>query len=362
MSIKPNPRILDIEPYIPGASKADAARIIKLSSNENPHGASPKAVEACKAVAENMHRYPESSSLELRHALAVKHGVDAGRIVCGTGSDELIALICRAYCGQGDEVLYTEHGFLMYPIAALAAGANPVKAREPDRQTDLDRLLAAVTDKTKIIFIANPNNPTGSLVKRGALEKFHNKLRKDILLVLDSAYAEFVEEENYTDGQDMVDKHENVIMLRTFSKLYGLGGMRVGWSYSSPEIADVLNRIRGIFNVPIVAQAAALAALNDKDYIAQSLKTNSEQKKWITEHFIELGVHVYPGEGNFILFTMGHAEKAAACLTFLKSRGILMRGMTSYGLADCIRMTIGLAEDMQEVVKAMKEFISAGEV
>ena len=228
--MKPNARILDIEPYIPGASKADAERIIKLSSNENPYGPSPRAVEACKEVAANMHRYPESSSLELRQALAKKHGIDAERIVCGTGSDELIALICRAYCGTGDEVLYTEHGFLMYPIAALAAGANPVKAREPDRQTDLNALLAAVTSKTKIIFIANPNNPTGSLVKRDALQAFHAKLRKDILLVLDSAYAEFVEDENYTDGQEMVDDHDNVIMLRTFSKLYGLGGMRVGWS------------------------------------------------------------------------------------------------------------------------------------
>lgn len=357
MKFEPRARILDIEPYVPGASKAATQKVIKLSSNENPLGPSPKAIEAYKKAADYIHRYPDAGSVELRKALAEKHGIDAERIVCGTGSDELITVICNAYCGEGDEVLYTEHGFLMYPIAALAAGANPVKAAEPERHTDLQTLLDAVTDKTKIIFIANPNNPTGALVKRSELLEFHAKLRSDILLVVDSAYAEFVEEKDYTDGKDMVDQFDNVIMLRTFSKLYGLGGMRVGWSYSSREIADVLNRVRGIFNLTISTQAAAVAALSDAEYIEKTLKLNSEQKKWITDRLQSMGIHVYPGEGNFILFTMGSAEKAASCLNFLKDRGILIRGMTAYGLPDCLRMTIGLPEDMAEVEKAIREFL-----
>ncbi|PZP55796.1 MAG: histidinol-phosphate transaminase [Micavibrio aeruginosavorus] len=358
MKFTPRPGILDIEPYIPGASKGGSGKVIKLSSNENPLGPSPEAVKAYKDTAEKIFRYPDGGSVELREALAKKHNMDAGRIVCGTGSDELISLLCRAYCGEGDEVLYTEHGFLMYPIAALSAGATPVKAAEPERKTDLNALLSAVTDKTKMVFIANPNNPTGALVQKDALLAFHAKLRSDIILVIDSAYAEYVEEENFTDGRDMVDQFDNVVMLRTFSKIYGLGGMRVGWSYSSKEIADILNRIRGIFNLSIATQAAALAALFDDEYIEQSFRNNSEQKKWITSRLEDMGIHVYPGEGNFILFTLGTKEKAIACLNFMKERGILLRGMMAYGLPDCLRMTIGLPEDMQAVDEAMKEFFA----
>ncbi len=357
MKFIPRPGILDIEPYIPGASKGSSGKIIKLSSNENPLGPSPKAVESYKNTADKIFRYPDGGSVELRTAIAAKHSIEADRIVCGTGSDELIALLCRAFCGEGDEVLYTEHGFLMYPIAALSAGATPVRAKETNRATDLQALLAAVSDKTKMIFIANPNNPTGSLVKKDALLDFHAKLRPDILLILDSAYAEYVEEENYTDGIDLVSRFDNVVMLRTFSKIYGLGGMRVGWCYSSIEIADVLNRIRGIFNLSIATQAAALAALYDDEYIERSFQINSEQKKWITGQFESQGVYVYPGEGNFILFTLGSEEKATACLNYMKERGILLRGMTAYGLSDCLRMTIGLPEDMQVVNEAMKDFL-----
>ncbi len=359
MKFTPRPGILDIEPYVPGASKGGGDKVIKLSSNENPLGPSPKAMQAYKDTADKMHRYPDGGSVELRSAIANKYSMDAERIVCGTGSDELISLLCRAYCGEGDEILYTQHGFLMYPIAALSAGATPVKAAEPERKTDLETLFDAITDKTKMIFIANPNNPTGALVKKDALLEFHAKLRPDILLILDSAYAEFVEEENYTDGRDMVDRFDNVVMLRTFSKIYGLGGMRVGWSYSSKEIADVLNRIRGIFNLSIATQAAALAALADDDYIKRSLQVNSQQKKWITERFETLGIHVYPGEGNFILFTLGSEGKAVACLNFMKERGILLRGMIAYGLPDCLRMTIGLPEDMQAIDCAMREFLGS---
>jgi len=358
MKFNPRARILDIDPYVPGASTGGTGRVIKLSSNENPFGPSPKAIEAYKSAADGIHRYPDGGSVELRKAIADKFSLDADRIVCGTGSDELIALLCRAFCGEGDEVLYSRHGFLMYPLAALAAGADPVKAEEPKRQTDLEWLQAAITPRTRMIFIANPNNPTGALVKKSDLLTFYKNLREDILLVLDSAYAEYVEEEDYTDGLDMAAEFPNVIALRTFSKIYGLGGLRVGWSYSSPEIAEVLNRVRGIFNINIAAQAAAAAALNDAEYIQKSLHNNSLQKTYITEKLSALELEVYPSEGNFILFSLGSAEKAQACLANLKGQGILLRGMDAYDLPDCIRATIGLPQDMEEVYNAIAAFIS----
>ena len=358
MAFVPRARILDIEPYVPGASKGGTGRVIKLSSNENPYGPSPMAMEAYRNATEFLHRYPDGGSVELRAAIAKKHNIDPARIVCGTGSDELIALLCRSYCGEGDEVLYTRHGFLMYPIAALAAGATPVQADEPQRRTDLDCLLSSITDKTKIIFIANPNNPTGALVKASDLRAFHAQLRADIMLVIDSAYAEYVEEEDYTDGLDMVTEFDNVVMLRTFSKIYGLGGMRIGWSYSSIAIADVLNRVRGIFNINIAAQAAGIAALKDDNYVSKSLRNNSEQKKIFSDRLINMGLVVYPSEGNFVLFSLGTADRAADCLNRLKADGILLRGMDAYGLPDCIRATIGLPEDMDEVARAIGAIIS----
>lgn len=358
MSLTPNPGILSIDPYVPGKSKAKGDKVIKLSSNENPLGPAPLAMEAYRKAADNIHRYPDGASIELRQALAEKYKIDSERIVCGTGSDEIITLLCKAYCREGDEVLYSQYGFLMYPIAALAAGATPVKAPEPERKTDLDAMLMAVTSKTKIIFLANPNNPTGALVTKTQLEAFHAKLPKEILLVIDSAYAEYVEENDYTDGLDMAEKFENVIALRTFSKIYGLGGLRVGWSYSSAAIADVLNRTRGVFNINLAAQAAAVAALKDSDYFEKSLRLNSEQKLWIAEKLSELGITVYPSQGNFLLFSLGRKEKAEACLDFLMERGIILRGMSAYNLGDCLRLTIGLKEDMQAVYEAMSEFIS----
>lgn len=358
MLLVPRKGILDIEPYVPGLSKADAGRILKLSSNENPFGPSPVAVQAYREAADNIHRYPDGGSFSLREALAKKHQIAAERIVCGTGSDELITLLCQAYVGAGDEVLYTEHGFLMYPIAALAAGGKPVKASEPERKTCFQTLLDSITEKTKIIFIANPNNPTGSTVYKDELLAFHRKLPKDILLVIDSAYAEYVGDDAYTDGKDLVDQFDNVVMLRTFSKVYGLGGMRIGWSYSSLEIANVLNRIRGIFNLSIAAQAAALAVLEDKIYVEKSVLNNAEQRAVMTEKIKSLGLTVYPSGGNFLLFSLGSEEKAAACFSFLKDRGILLRAMTAYGLPDCLRMTIGLPDDMVEVFEAIKAFIS----
>lgn len=353
----PQPRILDIEPYVPGESKASTDKVIRLAANENPFGTSALVQEAFVNLAQSLHRYPDGGSVNLRRALADFHHIDPSRIVCGTGSDEIITILCKAFSGQGDEVLYSEFGFLMYPLAALAAGATPVKAAEPNRATDLQSMLDAVTEKTKIVFLANPNNPTGYMLGRDEVISFREKLREDILLVIDSAYAEYVTDKNYTDGKDIVAQFENVIMLRTFSKAYGLSSLRVGWSYSSAYIADILNRVRGVFNINAPGQVCAAVALSDQGFIAKSVENNTKQRARVSEELKALGLHVYPSGGNFILFSFGSSEKASAALGFLKERGILLRGMVAYNLPDCIRMTIGTPEDMDAVLKAMKEFL-----
>lgn len=355
--VKPQARILDIQPYVPGESKASAQKIIKLAANENPLGASPLAIEAYQALAQNLHRYPDGGAVALRQALAKFHNIDAGRIVCGTGSDEIITILCKAFAGPGDEVVYSEFGFLMYPIAALAAGANPVKAPEPKRSTDLQALIDAVTPKTKIVFLANPNNPTGALVERADLVTFRKLLREDILLVIDSAYAEYVTDSRYSDGKDLVEMFDNVVMLRTFSKAYGLSALRVGWSYSSAAIADILNRIRGVFNINTPGQVCAVAALNDQDFIRKSIDNNTTLRSAVTLELQRLDLHVYPSGGNFLLFSLSSADKAASALQYLKERGILLRGMNAYALPDCLRLTIGLESDMQAVTATLKEFL-----
>lgn len=350
----PQARILDIEPYVPGESKATASRVIKLAANENPFGTSPKVQEAFINLAQGLHRYPDGGSQSLRRALAAFHDIDADRIVCGTGSDEIITILCKAFAGQGDEVLYSEFGFLMYPLAALAAGATPVKAPESKRETDLDAILDSVTDKTKIVFLANPNNPTGFLIGREDVAAFREKLREDILLVIDSAYAEYVTDDFYSDGKDLVSRFDNVVMLRTFSKAYGLSGLRVGWSYSSAYVADILNRVRGVFNISVPGQVCAEAALADQDFIKMSVESNRVQRDLISGELKSMNLQVYPTGGNFALFSLGSVEKADQVLTFLKDRGILLRAMKAYNLPDCIRMTIGTPDDMKIVAQELK--------
>lgn len=355
MSFRPQPQpgILDIEPYVPGESKASAAKVIRLAANENPFGTSHQVKAVYQGLSDSLHRYPDGGSTSLRKALAKFHHIEPERIVCGTGSDEIITILCKAFAGVGDEVLYSQYGFLMYPLAALACGATPVKAPEKNRETDFEALLSAVTDKTKIVFLANPNNPTGYLAKKADVLAFRNALRQDILLVIDSAYAEYADDPDYSDGKDMVQAFDNVVMLRTFSKAYGLSSLRVGWSYSSSYIADILNRIRGVFNLSVPGQACAEAALADQGFIEMSVKNNTAQRQLMTQKLAELGYIVYPSGGNFILFSLGSPEKAKQTLERLKDNGILLRGMTAYGLPDCLRMTIGTPEDMQAVLKAL---------
>lgn len=357
--IKAKDSIYDIAPYVGGEHKADGAkRVIKLSSNEGAFGPSPKVVEAIKNMAGDVHRYPEGGCHDLRLALAMKHNISADNIVCGAGSDEIIALLCQAYCSAGDEVLYSEHGFLMYAISAKTADATPVTAPEKDLKADPDALLAAVTHKTKILFIANPNNPTGSYLTKDEVEALHAKLPKDVLLVLDCAYAEYVQADDYSDCFDLVEKHDNVVVTRTFSKLYGLGGLRLGWGYCPDAVADVLNRVRGPFNVSSVAQVAGVAALSDEALLKKSIEHNEKCRADTKAKLEEIGLTVYPSAGNFLLVSLGDEEKAEATRQALKAAGILVRQMGSYGLPECLRITIGTEEEMALAISAIKDYLT----
>ncbi len=358
-SPQPRPGVLDIAAYVGGEAKAAGVdRIIKLSSNESALGPSPKAIEAYKAAAADIHRYPEGGSTDLREAIAHQFGLDASRIVCTAGSDELIALLTRAYAGPGDEVLYSQHGFLMYPIAAMSAGATPVTAPEKNLTTDVDALLKAVTPRTKIVFLANPNNPTGTYIPASEVERLHAALPASTLLVIDAAYAEFVNRNDYDAGASLVDRSPNVVMARTFSKMYALGGMRLGWGYCSATVADVLNRVRGPFNVNAAAQAAGIAALRDLPSVRRAREHNDVWLPWFTAELQKLGLTVNPSVANFVLVKFPKAPKDAdAANAFLQSRGILVRKMGGYGLPEWLRMSIGTEEEMRLVVAAVAEFL-----
>ncbi len=354
------PGIMDIAPYVGGESDvAGAARIIKLSSNESALGPSPAATGAYADLGAKLHRYPDGDSRELRHAIAETFALDAARIVCGAGSDEIISLICKAYAGPGDEVLYSAHGFLMYPISARTVGATPVTAPERELTTDVDALLAAVTESTRIVFVANPNNPTGTYISTAEMERLRAGLPDDVLLVIDAAYAEYVGRDDYSDGAAMVEAGDNVVMTRTFSKIFGLGGMRLGWGYVPAGVADVLNRVRGPFNVSAAAQAAGTAAVRDQAFTTRVRAHNDEWLPWTTAKLRDLGLSVTDSVGNFVLvcFQAFPEHGAEAADAFLKRDGIIVRRMAGYGLPDCLRITIGTADEMRAVVDSLARFL-----
>ena len=361
MSLTVRPGILDSAPY--GGGDADLAghtRVIRLASNENPLGPSPKAVEAYRGLAGVLHRYPDGGSGHLRAAIGARFGVESARVVCGAGSDELIGLLMRAYAGPGDEVLYSRHGFLMYPIAAKSVGATPVAAPETDLTADVDALLAAVTPRTRIVFLANPNNPTGSYLPAAEVARLRKGLRDDILLVIDAAYAEYVARNDYEAGVALVDAGDNVVMTRTFSKIFGLAALRLGWAYCPPAVADVLNRLRGPFNVTAPAQAAGLAALEDIAHVDRAREHNTRWLDWFTAAATRLGLTVAPSVGNFVLlrFPADAGRDADAAHAFLNARGIIPRKMGGYGLGDSLRITIGLEDEMKTVAATLADFMS----
>ncbi|MEL7047716.1 MAG: histidinol-phosphate transaminase [Pseudomonadota bacterium] len=359
---QPQPGILDISPYVPGQSKLSSGRQpIKLSSNESPLGASPAAIAAYRSAADQLERYPDGQAVALREAIAHVHNLQANQIVCGTGSDELLSLLAMAYLGPGDEAIYSQHGFLVYRIAILANGATPVVAPEKDLTTDIDAILERVTDKTRMVFIANPNNPTGTVIPATEIERLRAGLPADVILVLDGAYAEYVTGSDYTDGAKLVEQTTNTVMTRTFSKIHGLAALRLGWAYAPPAIVDVLNRIRGPFNVSSAALAAGTAAIQDQEHVTRAIRHNTAWLPVLTEKLSELGLRVTPSVANFLLIHLPEdgGRTAGDLDEDLKSKSILLRRVTSYGLPNALRMTIGTDDENNAVIEAVTQFMTS---
>lgn len=356
--IQPQPGILDIALYQGGASHLDGvSNVLKLSSNENPLGASDAAKEALVRASHDLHRYPSTDHAALRAAIGDVWSVDPARVFCGVGSGEVLKLLAEAYAGPGDEVLFTEHGFSMYPIYAHACGATPVVVAENDRVVDVDAILAACTDKTKLVFIANPANPTGTMIGAAEVGRLADGLPSQTLLVLDGAYAEFVE--GFDAGKSLVESRENVIMSRTFSKIYGLGGLRVGWGYGPQAVIDVLNRIRGPFNLSVAALAAAEAAVRDTAHTEKCRVENARWRDWLANALAELGVPSDTSTANFVLARFADETEASACDEHLRGAGIIVRKVAGYGLPHCLRITVGDESACRRVAHAIAQFKGA---
>jgi histidinol-phosphate aminotransferase len=357
---QPRPGVLDIAPYVPGKSTAPGvAKVFKLSSNETPLGPSSATIEAYRSVAAHLEDYPDGAATDLREAIGSVFGLDPARIVCGAGSDDLLNLLARAFLADGDEAIHTTHGFLVYPIATMGTGAKPVVAPEKNFTADVDAILAAVTPKTKIVFLANPNNPTGTYLPFDEVRRLHRGLPADVLLVLDAAYAEYVRRNDYEAGIELVATSENVVMCRTFSKIYGLAAVRLGWLYGPAHIVDALNRIRGPFNVNAPAIAAGVAAIKDTAHVERAREHNAKWLPWVSAELERLGLTVTPSVANFVLIhfpeTRGRTAKEADA--FLTERGLILRQVGAYRLPNALRMTIGSEEANRLVVQALKDFL-----
>jgi histidinol-phosphate aminotransferase len=358
----PRPGILDIAPYVPGTSALPGAgQVVKLSSNETPLGPSPKAVEAYLAEAARLSRYPDGSARPLREALARRYGLDAARIVCGAGSDELLNLLAAAYLGPGDEAIYSEHGFLVYRIAIMARGATPVAAPERDLTADVDAILARMRKATRMVFLANPNNPTGTYLPFNEIKRLHAALPEHVILVLDAAYAEYVRTNDYEAGIELVATSANTVMTRTFSKIYGLAALRLGWAYCPAPIADALNRIRGPFNVTGPSIAAGVAALADQPHMEEAVQHNLTWRGFMADALQSIGLTVTPSAANFLLvhFPANSGKSAREADAFLYRRRIILRRVEEYGFPDALRLTIGTEDENRAVLEALTEFMSA---
>ena len=356
---RPRREILTISPYIAGESKvADANRTVKLSSNEGAFGVPPGAQKAFAALAGEVHRYPDGSAAELRAAIGKKFGLDPTRIVCGAGSDDLLYQLCLAYGGPGTEIIMSAHGFSIYQIAGTYSGATVIKTAERELTADVDAILAAVSPATRLVFIANPNNPTGSMLGQREMRRLRQGLPPEVLLVIDAAYAEYVTRLDYDAGTELVDAGDNTVMTRTFSKIFGLGGARVGWAYAPPAVVEVLNRVRSPFNVSLAAQAAGIAALAEPDWIDFSRDHNEKFRNVLTDRLRQAGIRVWPSEANFVLADFETTEKAAAADAYLRTRGIIVRAVGGYGLPHCLRITIGTAEEVGLVGDALGAFMA----
>lgn len=356
--MRPTPKsgILDISPYVAGKSGSTGARVIKLSSNENALGPSLKAIEAYHAASATLHRYADGNATKLKNTLHTVLGFAPENLVTGAGSDEVIGLLVNAFAGEGDEVLYSEHGFLMYKIYTQAAGATPVTAPEKDYTTSVDALLAAVTPRTKIVFVANPNNPTGTYISGAELMRLRKHLPTHVLLVIDAAYSEYATAEDYANGEEMALSTNNTVMLRTFSKAYGLPSLRLGYGVMHKDLADVLNRVRGPFNVSGAAIAAGESALLDQAYLSACVTHNTSERASLTAALQAMNLEVLPSQGNFIAVKFPDASAVNAHLT---QEGIIVRELINYGMPEFLRITIGTVEENAAVVGAIRMFLKS---
>ena len=357
----PRPGPLRIAPYVGGkASVGGVNRVVKLSSNENPYGASPAAIAAFKAAGDTLALYPDGGATALREAIAKAEGLDPARIVCGAGSDEILSLLCLAYAGPGDEVMHSAHGFLMYRLSTLAVGAEPVSIPERDLTADIDAMIAAANEKTKIVFLANPNNPTGTMIPDAEVRRLRDGLPAHTLLVIDAAYAEYVDDPDYEAGARLVEQRDDTVMTRTFSKIHGLAALRLGWGYGPEGVVDALNRVRGPFNVAAPALAAGAEAIADDEFITKARDGNHIERTRVTEALERLGFPVAPSHGNFVLAEFGEdgPRSAASADEFLQKRGILIRRMEGYGLPAHLRISIGTAEENGLLLGALEDFVA----
>ncbi|MFO1187978.1 MAG: histidinol-phosphate transaminase [Alphaproteobacteria bacterium] len=362
MSLRPRarPGVFEIEPYVGGESSVPGRnRIFKLSSNESPLGPSPAAIEAYRAAASELAAYPKGDPAELRTAIARAHDLEADRIVLGCGSDELLHLLAQAYLGPGDEAISTAYSFIVYRIVTSAASGRNVLTPERAFRADIDAILAAVTARTRLVFLANPNNPTGTYISGPELARLHVALPRDVLLVVDAAYAEYVEEGDYSTGEGLARRHDNVVMTRTFSKAYGLAGLRLGWAYCPPSVHDALERIRGPFNTSVPAQAAGLAAVSDRAHLKLAVEHNRRWLPELSRAIAAMGIEVVPSVGNFLLLEFGSVGRADAADRALRAEGLILRGLKNYGMETMLRLSVGSEEANRLVVETLGRFVKA---
>lgn len=356
---------MGIAPYVPGRSTTDDGRkVAKLSSNENPLGTSAHAQAAFETARTDLARYPDASAAALREAIAAKYGLDPARVIYGTGSDEILHLAAGAYAGLGDEVLYVRYGFAVYEIAARRVGATPVVAPDKDYATDVDALLAAVTPRTRVVFVANPNNPTGTYAPAQEIARLHAALPADVLLVLDQAYAEYLDAGDDDGGFALAMTAPNVLVTRTFSKIYGLAAERIGWGYGPAEVIEALHRIRAPFNVTTAGQQAAIAALGDEDFVAKSRAHNAQWLDWFSAQINALGnkgLRAIPSRANFALVIFEGALSAEQAYLGLMERGFITRWLPGQGLGQGLRITIGTEAETRGVAEALRELAEAAD-
>ena len=362
MSLDPRPGILDIKPYKPGAADAPGiSNPVKLSSNENPMGCSPLARSAFESSSRNLNLYPDGGAVRLRAAIGEANGLDPDRIVCGTGSDELLQLLGRAYLEPGDKVVQSQYGFLVYRLVAMQSGAEFVSAEETDYTANVDAILKAAGDNARIVFLANPNNPTGTYISHSEIRRLREGLPASTMLVVDEAYAEYVDEPDYETAFDLANEYDNVVVTRTFSKIHGLAALRLGWAYADTSIIDVLNRVRGPFNVNLPAIEAGIAAIKDTDFQKRSAEHNRQGLAFMRQQLGGMGLDVTPSVGNFVLvhFPETKGTTAADADAFLTARGLIVRPVAAYGMPNALRITVGLDRDNRKVVDALSEFVAA---